>query len=101
VLAQRIARVHRIGQKDSVHAVFLIAEDSFEQRLEVTLAGKRALFSAAVGDDTETKELERMSMARRMATVLGEAGLVHPRCARRPPDYRAPAIHDTHDDDAF
>jgi superfamily II DNA or RNA helicase len=73
VLAQRLGRVHRIGQADSVHAVFLIAEDSFEQKLEVTLSSKRALFSAAVGDDTETRELERMSMARRMATVLGEA----------------------------
>jgi len=73
VLAQRVARVHRIGQRDSVHAVFLIAEDSFEQRLETTLSAKRALFCAAVGDDTQTKELDRVSMARRMATVLGEA----------------------------
>ncbi|HEY6002823.1 MAG TPA: hypothetical protein VIV57_08095 [Anaeromyxobacter sp.] len=40
------------------------------RRLEGTLDGKRALFAAAVGDDQETVELERSSMARRIATLL-------------------------------
>jgi hypothetical protein len=34
------------------------------------IGGKRALFAAAVGDDQETVELERSSMARRIATLL-------------------------------
>ena len=70
VLAQRIARVHRLGQREAVNVVLLVSEGSFEQRMEGTLDGKRALFAAAVGDDRETVELERSSMARRIATLL-------------------------------
>ncbi|HEX7622351.1 MAG TPA: DEAD/DEAH box helicase, partial [Anaeromyxobacteraceae bacterium] len=70
VLAQRIARVHRLGQREAVNVVLLVSEGSFEQRMEGTLDGKRALFAAAVGDDQETVELERSSMARRIATLL-------------------------------
>ncbi len=71
VLAQRIARVHRLGQREAVNVVLLVSEGSFEQRMEATLEGKRALFAAAVGDDQETVELERSSMAGRIATLLG------------------------------
>ncbi len=70
VLAQRIARVHRLGQREAVNVVLLVSDGSFEQRMEATLDGKRALFAAAVGDDQETVELERSSMARRIATLL-------------------------------
>jgi superfamily II DNA or RNA helicase len=70
VLAQRIARVHRLGQREAVNVVLLVSEGSFEERMEGTLEGKRALFAAAVGDDHETVELERSSMARRIATLL-------------------------------
>ncbi len=70
VLSQRIARVHRLGQREAVNVVLLVSEGSFEQRMEGTLDGKRALFAAATGDDTETVELERSSMARRIATML-------------------------------
>jgi len=69
-LAQRIARVHRLGQREAVNVVLLVSEGSFEERMEGTLDGKRALFAAAVGDDQETVELERSSMARRVATLL-------------------------------
>jgi superfamily II DNA or RNA helicase len=70
VLAQRIARVHRIGQREAVNVVLLVSEGSFEERLEQTLEGKRALFAAAIGDDQETVELGRASMATRIATLL-------------------------------
>ncbi len=70
VLAQRIARVHRIGQREAVNVVLLVSEGSFEERMEGTLDSKRALFAAAVGDDRGTTELERSSMARRIATLL-------------------------------
>jgi len=69
-LAQRIARVHRLGQREAVNVVLLVSEGSFEERMETTLDGKRALFAAAVGDDQETANLERSSMARRIATLL-------------------------------
>ncbi len=70
VLAQRIARVHRLGQREAVNVVLLVSEGSFEERMEGTLDGKRALFAAAVGDDQETVALERSTMARRIATLL-------------------------------
>ncbi len=89
VLAQRIARVHRLGQREAVNVVLLVSEGSFEERMEGTLDGKRALFAAAVGDDRETVELERSTMARRIATLLtGEfaASTGRPVPAAPPPD---------------
>ena len=86
VLAQRIARVHRLGQREAVNVVLLVSEGSFEQRMEATLDGKRALFAAAVGDDRETTELERSSMARRIATLLsGEFAASTGKAAAAPP----------------
>lgn len=73
VLAQRIARVHRLGQKDAVNVVLMVSENSFEQRMEGILESKRALFSAVVGDDTQTTSLERSTLAGRIATVLNAA----------------------------
>lgn len=72
ILAQRIARVHRIGQADSVNVVLLISQDSFEERLQATLGAKLALASAVVGDDRETTELERSTQSGRIATLLSE-----------------------------
>jgi len=89
VLAQRIARVHRLGQREAVNVVLLVSEGSFEERMEGTLDGKRALFAAAVGDDHETVELERSTMARRIATLLaGEfaASTGRAAAAEPPPD---------------
>ena len=71
VLAQRIARVHRIGQRAAVNVILLISEGSFEERLEGALDSKRALFAAAVGDDQETSEIERSTLASRIATLMG------------------------------
>lgn len=70
VLAQRIGRIHRIGQRSSVNVVLMISEASFEERLETSLDGKRALFAAAVGDDDETDALARPSLAARIATLM-------------------------------
>ena len=73
VLRQRLARIHRIGQRQSANAILMIGEDSFEQRMEGTLGAKHALFSAAVGDDSESTSIERTSLVRRLATILGDA----------------------------
>jgi hypothetical protein len=47
-----------------------VSEASFEERLEATLDAKRALFAAAMGDDTETTTLERSTLASRIATLM-------------------------------
>jgi superfamily II DNA or RNA helicase len=70
VLAQRIGRVHRIGQRSSVNVVLLVSEASFEERLEGSLDAKRALFAAAVGDDQETTEIQRGTLASRISTLM-------------------------------
>ena len=73
VLAQRLGRVHRIGQRSTVNVVLMVSEESFEERLEATLDAKRALFAAAVGDDTETTELQRSTFASRIATLMNDS----------------------------
>jgi superfamily II DNA or RNA helicase len=90
VLAQRIARVHRLGQRKAVNVVLLVSEGGFEERMESTLETKRALFAAAVGDDTETTELERFSMAKRIAAVLSDTGVGAPAPDRARPAAVAP-----------
>ncbi len=70
VLAQRIGRVHRLGQRRAVNVVLLVSEESFEERLERSLDAKRALFSAAVGDDDTSTEVARSTMASRIATLM-------------------------------
>ncbi|RMH37462.1 MAG: DEAD/DEAH box helicase [Deltaproteobacteria bacterium] len=95
VLAQRIGRAHRLGQASSVHVVLLVGEDCVEQRMEHTLAGKRALFEAAIGDDSATDELGRTSLAGRVATLLEESYAAQTgrqdAVAGRAPAERAPA----------
>jgi superfamily II DNA or RNA helicase len=72
VLAQRIGRIHRLGQSEPANVVLLVSEASFEERMEVGLGAKRALFAAAVGD-SDAEEIERSSLATRIATIFGEA----------------------------
>ncbi|MFO0761877.1 MAG: DEAD/DEAH box helicase [Byssovorax sp.] len=70
VLAQRIGRIHRIGQRRAVNVVLMVSEESFEERIERTLDAKRALFSAAVGDDVAS-EVDKPSLAARISTLMG------------------------------
>ncbi|MBM3273835.1 MAG: DEAD/DEAH box helicase [Candidatus Sericytochromatia bacterium] len=72
VLAQRIARVHRLGQTEPVNVVLLVSKGGFEERMESTLVAKRSLFEAVVGDDDRTVELTRASMASKIATLLSQ-----------------------------
>ncbi|MGC4121995.1 MAG: hypothetical protein QM765_46925 [Myxococcales bacterium] len=56
-----------------MNVVLLVAEESFESRMELTLEAKRGLFEATVGADTETDSMERSTLARRIATLLNES----------------------------
>ncbi|MDI1278423.1 DEAD/DEAH box helicase [Methylobacter sp.] len=51
VLDQRIARVHRLGQKHKVQIFLLMAEDSYEQRVASLVKGKRDLFDNVVNPE--------------------------------------------------
>jgi superfamily II DNA or RNA helicase len=58
VLEQRIGRVHRLGQKEPVHVILLVAEDSTETKIESVLGAKRSLFEAAVIPDAAVDEVD-------------------------------------------
>ncbi|MGR9107690.1 MAG: SNF2-related protein [Gammaproteobacteria bacterium] len=51
VLDQRIARIHRLGQKHKVQVFILLAEDSYEQRVAGLVKGKRELFDNVISPD--------------------------------------------------
>ena len=48
ILDQRIARVHRLGQKNTVQSILIIAADSYEQHVASLVRGKRDLFDNVV-----------------------------------------------------
>lgn len=51
ILDQRIARIHRLGQKNKVQVFLLLAEDSYEQRVAQLVRGKRDLFDNVIDPD--------------------------------------------------
>jgi hypothetical protein len=51
ILDQRIARIHRLGQKQKVQVFLLLAEDSYEQRVASLVKGKRNLFDNVISPD--------------------------------------------------
>ena len=61
VLEQRIARAHRMGQKNPVTVYKLITEETIEERLLETLESKQDLADAALDMDSEVNELTMKS----------------------------------------
>lgn len=48
ILSQRIGRIHRLGQRDSVQVLHFIATESYEERVAGLIGAKRALFDTVV-----------------------------------------------------
>jgi len=82
VLEQRIARAHRMGQKNPVHIYNLVTTDTIEEGLLDTLASKQELADASLNFDSEAaevavssgtddlrKRLEKMKLAQFAAPV--------------------------------
>ncbi|NEX21984.1 DEAD/DEAH box helicase [Thiorhodococcus mannitoliphagus] len=69
VLDQRIARVHRLGQRQKVQAVLLVAASSYEERVLELVQGKRHLFDNVV-DPNATEDV--VSVSKRLAEVLAD-----------------------------
>jgi hypothetical protein len=61
VLEQRIARAHRMGQKNPVHVYKLVTENTIEERLLDTLASKQDLADAALNIDSDISAVEMTS----------------------------------------
>jgi len=61
VLEQRIGRIHRHGQTETVHVILLVSENSFESGLEGTLQAKRELADAALNRGATTTRVAASS----------------------------------------
>ena len=76
VLEQRIARAHRMGQKNPVHVYLLVTEDTIEERLLATLAAKRDLAMAALDVESDVSEVTLESgieeLKKRLERLLGQ-----------------------------
>jgi superfamily II DNA or RNA helicase len=75
VLEQRIARAHRMGQKQAVQAFVLVTEHTIEENLLATIAAKKDLALAALDAESETDEVELASgmqeLKGRLEVLLG------------------------------
>jgi SNF2 family DNA or RNA helicase len=75
VLEQRIARAHRMGQRQPVQVYLLITEETIEERMLGTLSAKHDLAMAALDVNSDVSEVElRSGMAelkRRLEQLLG------------------------------
>ena len=69
VLDQRIGRVHRLGQRERVQVLLLVAPESYEERVLQLVQGKRQLFDNVV--DPEAGE-DVVGISKRLAEVLAE-----------------------------
>jgi superfamily II DNA or RNA helicase len=75
ILEQRIARAHRMGQKNPVHVYLLVTEGTIEERLLGTLAAKQELANAALDIDSDidavTLESGMEELKRRLEKLIG------------------------------
>ncbi|MCB1908138.1 MAG: DEAD/DEAH box helicase [Rhodocyclaceae bacterium] len=53
VLEQRIARVHRLGQRTRVQSLLMVAADSYEERVLALVGGKQELFDNVIDPDAQ------------------------------------------------
>ncbi|MFC1706772.1 helicase-related protein, partial [Planctomycetota bacterium] len=70
VLEQRIARVHRLGQRDSVHVIRLFSAGSYEERVAQIVETKRELFRNVVEEDAQE---DVVGMQKRLVELAMEA----------------------------
>ncbi|MBN2376876.1 MAG: DEAD/DEAH box helicase [Sedimentisphaerales bacterium] len=75
VLEQRIARAHRMGQKNPVQVYILVTENTIEEGMLNTLAAKKEVAMASLDINSDVKEVNMASGAeelkRRLEILLG------------------------------
>jgi superfamily II DNA or RNA helicase len=88
VLDQRIARAHRHGQPRPVNVVNLIAQGTIEERMLDTLAAKRAVFDAALNEDSDVVDLSfkdvGQGVLQRLEVLLGARETAAPELVLEP-----------------
>ncbi|MDO9141770.1 MAG: DEAD/DEAH box helicase, partial [Methylobacter sp.] len=94
ILDQRMARIHRLGQKHKVQIFVLLAEESYEQRVAGLVRGKRDLFDNVVSSDA-TEDVVGVSkkMLETLVDDLAEvSGAVKEALAELPEDALPPLV---------
>ena len=75
VLEQRIARAHRMGQKNPVQVYLLVTEETIEEKLLGTLSAKHDLALAALDMESDVREVSLASgieeLKNRLEVLLG------------------------------
>jgi hypothetical protein len=75
LLEQRIARAHRMGQKQPVQVYLLVTEQTLEESLLTTLSAKQELALAALDPDTDIDQVDLHSgidaLKKRLEVLLG------------------------------
>jgi hypothetical protein len=75
VLEQRIARAHRMGQKNPVQVYLLVTEETIEEKLLATLSAKHDLALAALDMESNVQEVALTSgieeLKQRLEVLLG------------------------------
>jgi len=75
MLEQRIARAHRMGQKNPVQVYLLVTEETIEEKLLGTLAAKHDLALAALDIESDVREVSLASgmeeLKQRLEVLLG------------------------------
>ena len=75
VLEQRIARAHRMGQKNPVQVFILLTEDTIEESLLSTLSAKHELALAALDAESDVDAVDLVSntedLKNRLEILLG------------------------------
>ncbi|MEZ5448934.1 MAG: DEAD/DEAH box helicase [Thiolinea sp.] len=69
VLDQRIARIHRLGQKQPVQIMLMVASDSYEERVMALVKGKRHLFNNVIDPDASE---DVVGVSRKLLEVLSD-----------------------------
>jgi len=75
VLEQRIARAHRMGQKNPVQVYIMVTENTIEEGMLGTLAAKKEVALAALDINSNVKEVDMIcgaeELKRRLEVLLG------------------------------
>jgi hypothetical protein len=95
ILDQRIARIHRLGQKQNVQIFLLLAEDSYEQRVASLVKGKRDLFDNVISPDA-TEDVVGVSK-KMLQTLMDDLAVAEPEPAETMKAAMADAVADSDD----
>jgi superfamily II DNA or RNA helicase len=67
ILGQRIARIHKSGQKNNVQVFLMLAEDSYEQRVTKLVKSKRDLFDNVISPEASD---DVVGVSKKMLQIL-------------------------------